>query len=96
MQLRNEKQQSDTQLTAMEREFGAEANYVYKSHKKVIKLVGPRRYFAARHNSVTAGGVRIPRPPAFLGSENNYLSTEGRIDNKHKNQTKYGLPSILP
>lgn len=58
MQLKNDKQ-SNTQQTAIEREFGAEANYVYKSHKKVIKLVRPNQYFATRHKSVTAGGMRI-------------------------------------
>lgn len=52
-------------MTSLEKEFGAEANYIYKSHKKHVKLVKPNRAFLNRYKVGTAKScARVP-----MGSE---------------------------
>jgi len=38
--------------TELEKEFGAEAHYIYKSHRKTVQMIRPN--MGQRYNSLTA------------------------------------------
>ena len=46
--------------TNLEKEFGNEANFIYKSHKKQVKLVKPDKAFLERYKVGIAKSVARP------------------------------------
>lgn len=42
------------EMTNLQKEFGDEAHYIYKSHKKQVRLVRPNQAYLQRHKVGTA------------------------------------------